>query len=183
MIEVDGAEPIDRLLQAFLERDLRFPLQVFASECYVRATACRVIWWKRSLFNREFCAGEFYDQFGQFANRELTWITDVDWADEVGFVVHQSEDPFDQIVSIAEGSGLFAFAEDSNRLTGDCLADEVRYYAAVVGMHAWSVGVEYADDTNVDFVHAVIVHEQCFGDSFAFVIARSDADGVDIAPI
>ena len=63
------------------------------------------------------------------------------------------------------------------------LEDEVGDDAAIVGVHAGAVGVEDADDADVDAVGAVVVEEECFGGAFAFIVAGADADGVDVAAV
>ena len=63
------------------------------------------------------------------------------------------------------------------------MPDEVRHDPTIVGVHARSIGVEYSHDTNIDVIHAVVVHEQRFSDPFSFVIARANTDGIDISPV
>ncbi len=50
-------------------------------------------------------------------------------------------------------------------------------------VHARSVGIEDAHDTDVDFVHAIVVHEQGLGGSFAFVVASPWSNRVNVATI
>ena len=50
-------------------------------------------------------------------------------------------------------------------------------------MHARAVGVEDADDLDVEAELAIVVEEQCFGAALAFVVAGANADRVDLAPV
>ena len=96
---------------------------------------------------------------------------------------HHPHEAFDQVVDIAETAGLAAVAVDGDVLAAQRLDDEVAHHPAVVRMHARAVGVEDADDLDVEVVLAVIVEEQGFGAAFALVVAAADADGIDPAPV
>ena len=50
-------------------------------------------------------------------------------------------------------------------------------------MHAGTIRIEDADNTNIDFMLAVIVKEQCFSRAFAFIITGPHPDRIDIAMI
>ena len=50
-------------------------------------------------------------------------------------------------------------------------------------MHPRAVGVKDPHDADVDAVAAVIIHKQRFGDAFAFVVTRADADRIDTAAV
>jgi len=53
-----------------------------------------------------FGAGEFDDELGEFFDGEFDGVSEVDGSDEVVWGVHQAEDAIDEVVDIAEGSGL-----------------------------------------------------------------------------
>lgn len=74
-------------------------------------------------------------------------------------------------------------AEDGDILVAQGLKYEVGYHPSVVFRHAGAIGVEDADDTDIDVVLTVVVHHQGFGHPFAFVVAAADADRVDVAPV
>ena len=118
---------------------------------------------------------------GEFEHGEFIRVSDVDGAGMVA--VHQADHAFDVVVAVAEGAGLRTVAVDSDVLAPKSLHDEVGNDTTVVGVHAWAVGVEDAHDADVDAVLAFVVHEKSFGAAFAFVVARTDADGIDVAPI
>jgi hypothetical protein len=63
------------------------------------------------------------------------------------------------------------------------LANKVRDDTAVKGMHAGAVGIENPANPNPQFVHAMIIHEQGFGRSFAFVIASANPDWIDTTTV
>ena len=63
------------------------------------------------------------------------------------------------------------------------LHDEVRDDAAIVRVHARSVGVEDSHDLDVEPVLAVIVEEQGLGAALALVVARRGPDRIDVAPV
>ena len=43
--------------------------------------------------------------------------------------------------------------------------------------------MENADDADIDFVLAMVIHEESLCDSFAFVVAAADTDGVHVSPV
>ena len=97
--------------------------------------------------------------------------------------MHQTHKSFDQVVHIAKRAGLRAVAIEGDGLALQRLDDEVTHHAAVVGMHAWAIGVEDARDLDVHAVLAAVVEEQGFGAALAFVVAGTRADGVDLAQV
>ncbi len=63
------------------------------------------------------------------------------------------------------------------------LHDEVADDTAIVGMHAWAIGVEDARHLDLQRVLAVVIKKQGLGATLAFVVATTDANGIDVAPI
>jgi hypothetical protein len=94
-----------------------------------------------------------------------------------------AQETLDEIVDVAERTGLGAVAVDREVLAPQGLYDKVRYDAAVVGMHARAVGVEDPHDANIDLVFAVVVEEERLGATLALVVARPLADGIHVAPV
>jgi hypothetical protein len=88
-------------------------------------------------------------------------------------LVHQAHEALDQIVDVAERARLRAVAVDRDVLPAQGLDDEVRDDAPVVRVHARAVGVEDADDADIDLVLAVVVEEQRLGAALALVVARA----------
>ena len=78
---------------------------------------------------------------------------------------------------------LFRSAVDRDVTAHQRLHDEVRHHAPVVRMHARTVGVEDARYLDAQLVLAPVVEKQRLGAALAFIIAGTDANRVDVAPI
>lgn len=89
----------------------------------------------------------------------------------------------DEIVDKLEASRLGPVSVDGNVFVLKRLNDEVRHHSAVVGVHARTERVENSSDANVDSGLALVAVHHRFRDSFAFVVAGSRTDSVDIAPV
>ena len=76
-----------------------------------------------------------------------------------------------------------AVAVDSDGLVFQGLHDKVGDDATIIGMHAGAIGVEDASDFNGHAKLAVKVKKERFGAALPFVVARANADWVDVAPI
>jgi hypothetical protein len=92
-------------------------------------------------------------------------------------------EPFDHVVDIAKRARLLARAVNGNGPVGQRLSDEICHDAPVIGMHARPVGVEDAGKLDAHAVLAPIIHEQRFGAALALVIARAQADRIDMTVI
>jgi hypothetical protein len=123
------------------------------------------------------------DRLGEFADRDLHRIADVDRAGDVVRRVHQPHRAVDEVVHVAERARLQPLAIERDGLAAERLHDEVGDHAAVVGVHARPVGVEDAQHLDAQPVLAVVVEEQRLGAALAFVVAGADADRVDVAPV
>jgi len=62
--------------------------------------------------------------------------------------------------------------EDGDVLATQSLHNEIRDYAAIVGMHAWSIGIENTHNLDIQSVLTVVVKEQRFGTTLALVVAE-----------
>ena len=80
----------------------------------------------------------------QLAHAELVRIADVDRTGEVVCGFHQSYQPVDLVVYIAERARLATIAIDRNGFALQCLDNEVGHDPAVVRVHARAVGIENA---------------------------------------
>jgi hypothetical protein len=96
---------------------------------------------------------------------------------------HEANEALDQIGDEAEGTRLFAVAEDGQGFAGQGLHHEVGNHAAVVFVHARAVGVEDARDADLDAVLVGVGRGQRLGATLALVVAGARADGIDVAPI
>ena len=63
------------------------------------------------------------------------------------------------------------------------LHNKIGYYTTVADRHAGAVGVENADDLGAHTMQTVVVKEQGLCTALALVVARTQSDGVDVAPI
>ena len=97
-------------------------------------------------------------------------LKSVEWADEIIVCVHKTNETFNQIIDITERTGLGSVAEYGNRFVTQGLENKIGNDAAVVGMHAWPVGIKDSSDFDAQLVLAVVIEEQGFGAAFAFVI-------------
>ena len=122
------------------------------------------------------------DEFGQFEHGELAGVAEVHGADDL-FLLHEADEAVDQVVDEAEGPGLGSLAVHGEVVALEGLDDEVGDDAPVVGEHAGAVGVEDADDADIDAVLAVVVKEEGLGGTLPLVVAGAQPDGVDVAPV
>mmetsp|Transcript_6000 Transcript_6000/g.24330 ORF Transcript_6000/g.24330 Transcript_6000/m.24330 type:complete len:390 (+) Transcript_6000:49-1218(+) len=112
---------------------------------------------------------------------ELAGVADVDGAGVLG--VHQRHQAFHQVGDVLERPSLGPVAVDGHGCALDGLLHEVAHHAAVVQRHARTVRVEDARDANLQPVFSVVVKRERLRAPLAFVVARSFADGVDVAPV
>src|SRR5688500_987073 len=115
-------------------------------------------------------------------DRELARVAEVNRIVQT-VSVHELDQAPDEVVDVTERTSLFAFTVERQRFAAQSLYDEVGNDAAIVLQHSWSISVEDACDTDVDLVLAVIVSHQRFGNAFTFVVARTHAYRVDVAPV
>src|SRR3546814_7296353 len=63
------------------------------------------------------------------------------------------------------------------------LHDEVRDHAPIGRVHARAIGVEDPRHFDIQAMLTMIVEEQGFGAALAFVVAATQSDRIDIAPV
>ena len=127
--------------------------------------------------------GERDDLFSQLEHGEFGRVAEVDGAREAFRTVHEANEAVDQVRHVAEGSCLLSVAEDGDRLVEQGLADEVRNDAPVMRMHAWAVSVENARHLDGHVELTVVVEEERFRATLAFVVARARANRIDVSPV
>lgn len=113
----------------------------------------------------------------------FSWVPDIDRPCNARRAIHQAQYYFDEVVYIAERAGLQSVAKYRKRQPLKSLDDQIRYYAAVVWVHAGTISVENAADFNLHLVHSMIVEEKGLCAPLPFVVAGANADCVYIAPI
>ncbi len=105
-------------------------------------------------------AREANHHLGQCEHREFPRIPDINRTLEFGTGIHHSDDGLYQIVHVAKATRLCAIAINRDVASADRLDDEIAHDPAIIGMHAWTIGVEYADHLDVDTVLAVIIEKR-----------------------
>ena len=169
--------------QPLLERRARRPSQHVARLGDVGLALARIVGRQRPAHDLGARSRHVDHDLGELADRELGGIADVDGAGDVVGGLHQADDAVDEIVDIAERTGLPAVAIDGDVASEQRLDDEIRDHAAVIGMHARTIGVEDARHLDAQLVLAPIIEEQGLGAALAFVVAGPGADRIDVAPI
>ena len=91
--------------------------------------------------------------------------------------------PIHQIGNVLKTPRLTSIPINRQWFILEGLNDEIGNNASVVGMHAWTEGVEDAGDADVDLVLISVGVHHGFGDAFSFVVAGAGADGVDVSPV
>ena len=137
---------------------------------------------KADAFYADVAAAHFNDFFCQFQDVKFIRVSRVNRTDYF-FLIHHSDHAFDQVVDIAERSGLFSVAIHGDILSFQSLDDEVGYHPAIIGHHSWAVGVEDSYHPYVYIILPVIIEKQCFSAALAFIVASSRANGVNVTPV
>lgn len=177
------AEKLKRPLQAFAQLNLRLPAQQRLRAADVRPPPRRIVGRQRLLHHVQLDARDLRDDRGEFADREFTRVADVDDVPAQAVERDEAEDAVDQIVDVAEAARLAPIAVDGERVAVQGRHREVGDHASVVGLHAWTIRVEDADDASIEAVNACCRGEIGFGESFALIVAGALTYRVDVAPI
>lgn len=121
------------------------------------------------------------DSLGKFKNRELVVVSHIDRSSFRS--VHEENQPIHEIVNILEGSGLTTVTVNGHVLPLERLNNKVGDDTAVVRVHSRAKSVEDTGDPDVDIVLPLVTVGKGLGDTLAFVVAGTDTDAVDIAPV
>lgn len=132
--------------------------------------------------NLRFATDLLKNEFGQLEHGELTWVAKVHWSDNL-LLLHEAHESFDEIVDIAEGSGLGTLAVNREILSLEGLNDEVGDNATIVGKHARTVGIKNTDHADIDAVFAMIVKEERLGCTLPLIIAGAQTNGIHVTPV
>ena len=124
-----------------------------------------IVGWKGSIHQFRLASDEFQYNFGQFEDRELFRITQVDGTDEVFGVVHHPDQAVNQIIAITERPGLRSVAKDRDVLALEGLAHDILAGAA-----------KAAQAYEVSKIKTV----QKVGDPADEVVRYAEAAGVDL---
>ncbi len=170
-------------LEAVAQGDLGLPAQDGLGQANIGLALAGVVLGQGLVHQGRTGTGEVADGLGEFDHGEFARVPEVDGASKVVGAVHQAHEALDEVVHVAEGTGLGAVAIKGDGLVAQGLDDEVGDDPAVIGVHAGAVGIEDAGDLDAQVVLTAVVEEQGLGAALAFVIAGAGADGVDVAPI
>src|SRR5262245_12114343 len=141
---------VDGLLEALFERNKGVPTKPFAGAGNVRLALAGIVLWQRFVGDLAFGRCEPDDEPGEVEHRHFGRVTDVH---RFGVTAHhKAVNALDEVGVVAERPGLFACAENSDRLVLESLAEEGRHHAAIVEPHSGAVRVENSYDTGVDIV-------------------------------
>jgi hypothetical protein len=173
----------DGLSQTIFEGDLGFPAEELLDTGDVRASLHGIILrqWPSNDFGLG--AGQPDGGLGQFAHGNFVWIADVERSCDALVGVHQADETIDQVIDVAECSGLPAVAVEGDLVALQCLDDEVRNDAPVVRVHTWAVGIENSSDLDAYPVLPEVVEEQGLGAALAFIVAGARPKGIDVAAV
>src|SRR5690606_304556 len=95
----------------------------------------------------------------------------------------ERQDAADQIVHVADGSGLRSVSGDGQRLPTQGLIDEGWDSAPVTRSHTRAVGVEDAHDARVDALVLTVCGGQGLPETLALVVDTPRSNGIDVAPV
>jgi len=181
--EIDISEVFDGFCESFTKGYFRLPIEMFSSKINDRLALGGVVGGQG--FENEFGTGadHFDGHFSKLSDGEFAGVSEVDGPVEIVRSVHHSNDAFNEIIDVAEGSGLGAGAVDSEVFAFECLPYEIGDDSTVEGVHARTVGIEDSDDADIELVHAEVVEAEGFCGAFAFVVAGAGSDGVDVSAV
>lgn len=160
-----------------------FPTQLLPRKRNVGLALAGIILRERLVHQLRLRAGQLEHLLGEFLDRKLVWIAEINWTGEFGARVHHPQEAVDEIIDVAERASLLTVPVDGDRLTLQGLDDEVRDNPTIIGVHARPIGIEDPHDLNVEIMLAVIVEEQGLRAALAFIIARARSDGVNVPPV
>lgn len=127
--------------------------------------------------------GHANDLLGQFEDGKFPGIAGIYRAGEVVGGVHEANENLNEVIDVAEGSGLVALAVDGDRLILQGLDDEIGDNPTIVWVHARAVGVEDPGDFYAQAMLPVVVEKKRLGAALPFIVTGTDACRIDIAPI
>src|ERR1022692_3961133 len=143
------AEVGDGRLEAILEADRGLPSEQCFGLFDVRLTLLRIIARQGLVADLRRPTHLAQDFLRELQDCELVRIADIDRTSDRSRRVHHQHHRAHQIVHVAEAAALLAIAEDGDVLATQGLHDEIRDHTAVVGMLAWTIGIENAHDLDV----------------------------------
>jgi len=174
---------LNRSLQPFIKRNAGMPPQGLFGKRDVWPALLGVVLREGKKHEFALALGKPNDGLGQLQHGEFAGVADVHRACYIARRTHHEEHGLHQVIHETETAGLLPIAVDGYVLAFEGLHNEVAHHAAVVGVHAWPVGVENSHHLNLQLVLAPVVKEKRLGAALAFVITTANAHGIDFAPI
>lgn len=174
-------EILHRLADALVDRELGRPAQVLLGPPNVRSALLGVVLGRWQAHDLDIGIDLVPNHLCKLADRVLFWIAQVHGLSVV--LVHQQDQPIDQVVDVLERPCLLPVAIDGQLVPTQCLHDKIADNSAVVLVHPWSEGVEDAGHAHVDLVLVHVRVGQSLGHALALVVACAGSNGVDVAPV
>lgn len=179
-------QPLPKILHHHLQPILQLHLGLPSQQCLslgnIRFTSRWIISSICHKGDLHLGVDHLFDHLSQLNHGEFSGVADIEWTN-VLLVIHHCNHALDEVVYILEGSGLLTIAKDGERLVLEGLSDKVRDNTAVIEGHFGAVCVEDTDNTDFKAVFTVVVHSEALSGTFAFIIAGTLANWVDIAPV
>jgi hypothetical protein len=173
----------NRRAQALFQRHPRLPTEHIDRALDHRLASPGIVLRQRPVLDFGTGASLTQYQAGDRLHRDFVGVAEIARPRHVLRALHQEFEALQKIVDVAERSRLRTIAVDRQRLFLERLDDEVRDNAAVVLEHARPIGIEDARDLDRQLVDAMIVEEQRLGAALALVVARANADRIDVPDV
>ncbi|BAS71812.1 Os01g0315850, partial [Oryza sativa Japonica Group] len=169
--------------KALTQGNLGLPAQELFRTGDVRLALVWIIRSVRTELNASIRINGVLDNLSQLQHGELTRITQVKWSYVLPF--HQAHQPFHQIRDILKAPSLLAITIDSQRFLphDGYLSNKVADNTAIINAHARTICVKNPSNPNLKVGTTVVIHGQRFSCALALIIAASNTNGVDIAPV
>src|SRR3990172_4217746 len=156
--------------QAFADRNLGFPTQFFLREGDIRLPPDRVVLRKGPEDDLRGGSGDLPDHHRQVLDAVFARVPQVHRSHDL-VLVHHRDQPRDQVVHVAEGTGLVPRSVDRDRFVAEGLEDKIGNDPSVVGVHPGAEGVEDPNHADPQLVLAVVVEKERLGAPFPLIVA------------
>jgi len=169
--------------QAFIQAHGRLPVKLILSQRDIGLALYRVIRRQGQMIDSGGAAGQPENLLGQLLYGDLLRVSKVYRPGEVPGAVHEGDKALHHVIHVAEAAGLGAVAEDRQGHISQRLDDKIADDPAVIDIHIGAIGIENPGHLDLNLVLPVIIEAEGLGAALAFVIAGSQADGINVSPI
>src|SRR5215469_16252152 len=176
-------KPADSPLEPLLRGNLGLPFEPRARFIDIGSASLRVF--NPLLFkeNRRFRGAEPDHHLCPVQDRMFFRIAEIEnLAFRLGHE-HCPYQPIDEVIDVADATGLLPISVYGNRLIGECLDDEVWNHSPIIQLAIGAIGVKYAHDSGIKIILAMKLRGNRFTESLALIIAGARPSGVDVAPV